>query len=345
MRTPFPTVLLVAFAMLCGASSGPARATELTPEQIQSLKTRLKSLKDNLSNLITTRHTNAYQAFSSAANDPKAAVELYLSCIKTVNFDREGRPESDFRAWRDNQSDQLRDPKFVESLQGQLRYLALSCQAAETDDKSKIFGALMNHVNALSQLSEVPSGPITQSVANSVFARAYYLERMLGNAEGWEPVPVNIAGIYSRTILPYLRENDPGSLMGAWDKRIEQQQRLVLMLEQKKTEELRGLNRDEERRARNQQANQGGAIRDHSKEEFSQRTLPQLQWGKLKDMFSYVDQVNGAKAMLDFVEANLTHELGEQFYQEFEGLIEGAQGVGSARRPGTIGAGETSQPQ
>jgi predicted nucleic acid-binding Zn-ribbon protein len=37
--------------------------------------------------------------------------------------------------------------------------------------------------------------------------------------------------------------------------------------------------------------------------------------------------------MLDFVEANFKHELGEEFYSEFEELIESAQGVGSARLP------------
>lgn len=317
----------------------PANSADLTPEQIQSLKARLESLKDNLSNHLTSRNTGAAQTFQNAAGDPKAAVELYLNCVKIVNFDREGRPESDFRAWQDNQGN-LREPEFIESLQGQLRYLALSCQAAETEDKARVMGGLVNYVDALSRLSEVPGGPITQSVANSVFAKAYYLEKLLGGNEAWEPVPVNISGIYSKTILPHLRENDPGALMNAWDKRIEQQTRLVAMLEEKRLEDLRGLSRDEKSKARGQQSNQGGSLREHSKEEFMNRTLPRLQWGKLKDMFLYVDQLTGAKAMLDFVEANLTHEFGEEFYSEFESIVLSAQGVGSARTPGTLDAGE-----
>lgn len=333
-----PLFALFALAWSLIVLTSPATAAELTPEQIQSLKARLQSLKDNLQSHITTRNVSAGQAFATAAGDPRAAVELYLDCIKTVEYDREGRPEADFRAWREGQAERLKDPEFVTSLQQQLRYLTLSCQAAESEDKAQIFGALMAYVDSLSNLTEMPTGPVTQSVANSVFAKAYYLERLLGNTENWEPVPINIAGIYSRTIMPYLREKDPASLMNAWDKRIEQQARLVNMLEEKKAEELRGMNRDEERRARNNQSNQGGAIGEHSKEEFTQKTLPQLQWGKLKDMFQYVDQVNGAKAMLDFVEANLKHELGEQFYAEFEDLVLSAQGIGSARKPGTADA-------
>ena len=331
-------------ALVLSLTALTMKGDELTVEQIQSLKARLKSLKDNLSSHITSRNVSAGQAFAAAAADPRAAIELYLNCVKTVEYDREGRPETDFRAWRDGQEDRLKDPQFITSLQQQLRYLMLSCQAAESEDKAQIFGALMSYVDSLSSLTEMPSGPVTQSVANSVFAKAYFLDRLLGKAENWEQTPINIAGIYSRTIMPYLREKDPASLMNAWDKRIEQQARLVTMLEEKKEEELRGLNRDEERRARNNQTNQGGAVGEHSKEEFTQKTLPQLQWGKLKDMFQYVDQVNGAKLMLDFVEANLKHELGEQFYAEFEELITAAQGVGSSRKPGTLAPGESNIP-
>ena len=307
----------------------------LTPEQLASLKMRLESLKSNLNSHITSRNTTAGQSFLNAAANPKAALELYLNCVKMVEYDREGRPEADFRAWKDGQSGNMSDPRFVESLQHQLRYLALSCQAAETEDKAAIFTPLMAHVDNLSRLTEMPTGGVTQSVANSVFAKAYYLENLLGRNENWEPVPINIAGIYSRTILPYLRTETPSALMNAWDKRIEQQTRLVMTLEEKKQEELRGLNRDEERLARNAQVNHGGPLRDHGKEEFTKRTLPHLQWGKLKDMFLYVDQVNGAKMMLDFVEANLTTPLGEEFYAEFESLIESTQGVGSTRLPAT----------
>ena len=324
-------------ALLLGLSlaASTVQSIELTPDQIQSLKARLKSLKENLDTHLTTRNTTAAQTFITAAADPRAAVELYLNCTKMVDYDREGLPETDFRAWKDGQKDRISDPKFVESLQQQLRYLALSCQAAETEDKSKIFAPLMAHVDSLSMLTEPPTGAVTQSVANSIFARAYYLEDLLGKNENWESVPINIEGIYNRSIMPYLRKENPTGLMNAWDKRIEQETRLVMMLEEQDDKELRGLSRDEERKARSAQTKKGGALGDHSKEEFTTRTLPQLQWGKFKDMFLYVDQVNGAKAMLDFVEANLTGENGEELYAEFESLIESAQGVGSARKPGT----------
>ncbi|MAS94218.1 MAG: hypothetical protein CMO55_13560 [Verrucomicrobiales bacterium] len=302
----------------------PVRGADLTPEQIESLKAKLKSLKENLDNHVSTRNSGAGDAFMNAASDPRAAVDLYINCYKLVNFDREGRSESDFRAWKDDQSDRFRDPQFVESLQHQLRYLALSCDAAEVESVDKVFSSLMSYVDGLSRMEELPGPMLTQSVAGSIFAKAYYLEKLLGKNENWESVPFNIGGIYDRTILPHLRSENPSALMSAWDKRIEQQSRLAMLVEQKKEEQLRGMDRDQARRARNAQNNQRGVLGTLDSDDFANRTLPLLKWGKLKDMFYHVDQVNGAKAMLDFVEANLTTELGEDLYSDFANVISSA---------------------
>lgn len=330
MKSPYSVRLLCIAAALALSSSDGA---DLTPEQIASLKAKIEAIKANLDGHISSRNTSAGSAFAAAAGDPRAAAELYLNCSKVVNFDREGRPESDFRAWKEEQADRLRDPKFLASLQMQLQYLTLSCQAAESEKIDAVFTPLMSFVDNLSRLEETPAGGVTESVAGSVFAKTYYLDKLLNNSENWEPVPINISGIYEKTILPYLREHQPDALLNAWDKRIEQQSRIVATVESLRDEDLRGLSKDEERRARNNQGREAGVMKQLSKEEFTARTLPKLQWGRLKDQFKYVDQMEGAKAMLAFVEAHLVHELGEEFYAEFLELIDSAQGVGSTRMP------------
>ena len=73
---------------------------------------------------------------------------------------------------------------------------------------------------------------------------------------------------------------------------------------------------------------------DLDQEDYLAKTLPRLKWGKLKDQFLYVDEVMGAKAMLDFVEAHLTHELGEEFFGEFTTLIDSRAGKSSGALPG-----------
>ncbi|MEM9282915.1 MAG: hypothetical protein AAGA96_13895 [Verrucomicrobiota bacterium] len=307
-----------------------SEAEELTPAQIESIKERISSMRDALEGHLTDRNNKAGQIFAAAAVDPKAALSLYLDSHKVVNFDREALPESDFRAWKDGQEDRIKNEQFVESLQMQLRYLALSCQAAESQSIETIFTPLLSYVDSLSYLEELPTNALTSSVANSIFADRYYLETLLGSNPNWEPIPFNIEGIYEKTIFPYLREEQPDALMTAWDKRIEQQSRIVAMLQAKKEEALRGLSRDQERRVRGNQNRQDGMMGELDQDDYLARTLPTMKWAKLKDQFLYVDEVIGAKAMLDYVEAHLTHELGEEFFNEFSDLINGRAGAASA---------------
>ena len=315
-----------------------ARGDDLTPEQIESLRARIKTLKDSLEGHLTSRNKNAGADFLNAAADSRAAVDLYLRCYKEVHFDREELKEADYRAWKEREADRLRDPAFVESIQMQLRYLALSCRAAEVKEIDEIFSSLTAYVDSLSRLEEMPDRILLTSVANSVFSEAYYLEKLLGQNEGWEAVPYNIGGIYDKTILPFLREEKPESLMAAWDRRIEQEKRLVLFLDSQKEKELRGMNRDEQRRARTNQNRQGGVMGAHDKDDFERETLPNMQWSKMKDMYQYVDQLGGAKAMLDFIEQNLTHPKGEDWFREFEGII-GGGGNDSSESDAEAGTG------
>ena len=95
------------------------------------------------------------------------------------------------------------------------------------------------------------------------------------------------------------------------------------MIEERKQEALRGLDREQERRARGNQNRQGGMMGALDQDDYIARTLPKMKWAKLKDQFRYVDEVMGAKAMLDHVEEHITHELGEEFFNEFSELING----------------------
>jgi len=324
-----------------------ATASDLTPEMVESLKAKIFAIKNNLTSHLSERNQSAGRVFLEASADPKKAIELYLRCHKEVNYDREERPESDFRDWKESQSDRFKDDQFMESLRIQLRYLGLSCQVAEAEELDTVFPSLMTYVDGLSRLEEMPDGILMQSVAGSIFAEAYYLEKLLGSNDNWEPVPYNIGGIYEKAIFPYLRENKPEALMNAWDKRIEQQTRIAESLEVLKEKELRGMDRDEERRARNNQNRRGGGIlQSMDKDDFIRETLPTLQWGKLKDQFSYMDQVGAAQKMLSFIESNLTHPKCEEWFSQFTTLIlstEAAANVSNETAPATPPADTGSQ--
>lgn len=330
-------ILPAVFFGLALTAQTPAKAADLTPEQVESLKAKIEALKKSLDSHLSSRNEGAGSRFLAAAADPRAAVELYLECHKTVNFDREGLKESDFRAWKETEADTLRDDAFVEALQMQLRYLGLSCKAAEVKDTEQVFTPLTSYVDSLSKIDKWPEAGqqnlLMQSVANSIFAQAFYLEKFLGQNENWEAVPFNIGGMYEKTILPHLREESPQSLMAAWDRRISQETLLVEFFEEQKEKQLRGMDRDQERRTKMRQNRGGGIMGSHDKDDFLRETLPNLQWSKLKDQFLYIDQLEGAKAMVDFIEKNLTHPKGEDWFSDFTSTITSGTSGGAAPAP------------
>ena len=322
---------------------GVIRAENLTPEQIESLKKQIKELKENLHQHLSSIHESAGNVFLQASGSNRGAIELYLRCQKLVNYERKGLKESDFRAWKESQAGRLQSDQFAESLRIQLRYLALSCRAAEVKKISEVFAPLTSYVSSLTQMKESPDQILMNSVANSVFAKAYDLESLLGKNAKWESVPYHIGGIYGKTILPYLREEKPEALMAAWDRRIEQETQLVSFYEKQKNKELRGKNADEKRKKRNAQKKAGGkTMAGHNKDTFIRETLPNLKWGKLKDMFKYIDQLKGAQAMLAFVKENLETPNGEKFFQDFLSVIESAAEQKTAP-PAKVPAGPQSQ--
>lgn len=303
----------------------------LTPEQISNIRAQLEEIQMVIDGHVSNLNQSAGSVFRQAAQDPKAAAELYARCHKMVNYDRKEREESEYREWEDAQKERFRDPRFLEGLMMQLHYLSLSCEAAEAADLTEVFPSILAYVDSLTRLTELPGQHLLQGVDASVFADAYQLKELLSRNDSWEMVPFNIGGIYEKTILPYLRDNDPSRLVGAWDKRIEQETQMVMLLS---SLEEKGNNRDERRQAeaRNRQLEQGrtgGLIRAYDEFDFRQKTLPQLQWGKLRDMAVYVDPVQGVAGMLSFVKANTEHPNVQDWLDDLEEVVEKVSGGSS----------------
>ncbi len=301
------------------------QAQELTPDQIEQISAQLAAIRKVLKEKSSDRNQNAADVFLSASGSGKAALALYVQCYKKVNFEMEGREDSEFRDWRDRQSDRFRNDAFIEGLRLQLRYLGLSCKAAEAKKLSAVFGDLISYVNSLTQLKEMPGNEAMQSINGTVFAKAYELDKQLAKNKSWESVPYNIAGIYEKTILPYLREESPERLASAWDKRIEQETQVVVFLEKEKAKQQKG-SRDDKRAVRNKQAqrrqgNGGTVLRTHDKEFFIRETLPGLKWGKLVDLFKYENRPKAAMEMLNFIKENIKNPKAEEWMSAFTALL------------------------
>jgi len=297
----------------------------LTPSQLEAIQKQIEMLQNSLKDTNLKRNGSAEAVFRAAGADPKKAKELYLQCYQEVNFNSIGKSASDFREWEEGQESRLNLDPFLNALQMQLVYLSLVTRAAQQEDISTIFGDLTKFMASIQGLSEPPHPYLDGSVANSIFAQAYDLDELLARKnETWEMNPMNIGGVYEKTILPFLRVQRPEQLDTAWTSRIQQEAnmaRLFLAFEDE-MERYQRNNEGMDNRQRQQIAQMANYVRQKAlaAAEFESDTLPNLQWERLKDQYNYVNRAVAAKAMLDHIQANITHQDAEEWIKELTQL-------------------------
>jgi hypothetical protein len=231
--------------------AAPVTKVLLTPAQTEHILKELEKVEEQINKGRGTVFTAAMAKFREGMASPAAALSLYLDCYKLEHFDRKNLKAVDFKDWCNKNEARLKDEDFRRALWLQLEYLVLSIQAQEADDPKKM-GPIVTSVQAflgkgISAIQgttvhsasgavadkdakggrkgggNVPAGDILgtlrQSVAESVFAKAYSLEDFL-KREKWEYQPLNVKGIYSNIIFPYFLAEKPTELPAQWDNRI-----------------------------------------------------------------------------------------------------------------------------
>jgi hypothetical protein len=332
----FPTLTgaLLCATLYFSASPAPAPAADLSPQQVEAIRAQLEAMRDTLEGKASERNRSAWSVFMSASQDNKAAAELYENCTRIVDFEREGRTDSEFRDWQSGQRDRYKNDGYMESMRLQLRWLAITCKAAEAEKFETVLPDVLGYLDSLTQLTEMPGNAALNPVTGSIFVKAYQLERVVARDTKWEPVPYNIEGIYEKIILPYLRDEKPSQLMTAWDKRISQQTHLVEFIKARQDDELKG-DRDEKRRIMERQRREGsrGVLGNHDEDDFINDTLPRLKWARLIDKYMFVDKVSAAQEILVFLNENITNKRAIDWLNQFAGMVADTESPGRLTQP------------
>lgn len=310
------------------AQGEAAEKPALNPTQIEAIKKQVKLIRDNLKNASMSRNGSAEQVFRAASSDPKRTLELYLNCIKKLNFDDQEKEDREWREWRDQNEERHEFEPFVRGLQLQLHYLSLVTRASQEEDIATIFPDLLKFMSQLGSLPEAPHPVLNSNINGTVFARAYELDAALNRKDDeWEMNPMRIGGVYEKTILPYLRTKLPQNLDNAWGQRIEQETRmaaLFLALEEK-MERFAKRNEGEGRQVQGEVRRMVGYVEDQARRsrDFKEERLPVLEWSRARDQFQHVNAVSGARAMLDVIQGNMTHDNVEDWVAQFEEFVLG----------------------
>ncbi|KAB2642937.1 MAG: hypothetical protein DVB26_01010 [Verrucomicrobia bacterium] len=297
--------------ILCLSSfCGKLAADPLSAADREALLENLEKLRGTVTGRVDARFRAAIAAYRSAMSDEKAVMELYLKCVKKLDFDDKHRKASEFNEWRKKQEDHLNDPATRRALMYQLYWLVLTLQAAsDKADLSKLAAPaqqvvddLFGDVATLTSQRDV----LGQNVTSTVFARAYEIEGV--SVEKWPFAPLNLEQVYDSVLLPPSRTSgNIAALRAGWLKRLRQEAVVFEDVHAKSKSNGRPLSPD--------------TGHSQEQEKFLTETLPDLQWQMETDLFRCGDQRAAALRMLSHIEKHLTHRNACKWSDELKKLL------------------------
>ena len=331
--------------------SGATKTPGLTESQIVAIEDQIAALRMSRDSTNLKKNSSAEDRFSAAAASPDAALALYMSCYRELNFTRLNKPESEYRDWKEANEDNLEFEPFTTALQLQLAYLSLVTRAAQEEDVSTIFGDLAQYMARFQELEFPPHPELNSNISQSVFARAFELDDALRRKQAtWELNPLNISGIYEKTILPYLRTNSPEKLDNAWNARIAQEVAMARLFAAFEDDFEKYREEALEFQRRNNDGGRGGAfgggtgrggprgggsigldinrmaqfVRQEARAAIAFQTerLPVLHWERAEDRYIYgPEKALAVKEMLDLIKANIGHDSAVDWLNRLDALV------------------------
>jgi hypothetical protein len=299
-------VLIVFFAVL---SLLPLRADPLTQADVEELRERLKAIQEGANGVVDARFKSAVEAYRTAIASDDAAIALYEKCIEKVNFTDQQRKTQDFRNWKRDNEDRLKNPAFKQALRHQLNWLLVTLKAASRPEEvaslapeaNEVLNAVFAHIREIAPEAKLLEAPVT----SSVFARAYELGPL--KLENWPSSPMQVGEIYQTIIMPSLRRADKiPALTAAWDSRIKMEGAKVEFLSGK-VEAVSALSTHE--------------TRSPEMVRFIEEIVPDLVWKKEMDLFKAGDQRASALRMINHIKTNLTHANATEWINQFQEVI------------------------
>ena len=303
-----PSLICSVFIVLVTLAGGlRAQEQSLTPSEKNLLLDAVKDLKGKVKEQRYGIHASAIQTFRAAASSTTSAYDFYLKCYKEMNFTRKGARESEYLEWKKKNRDHLRSREHSEARRMQLQFLVLTLRAAQFTKKEQYYAIVPELTtlidNALSAYPHLGSSRkiLHSDAVGSTFGRVYDLSSTMKRNKNWARSPMDIDGIYDRTILPLYRSKEKISeLSAAWDKRISQRITMV-----------------------------GSLGSSESESKFVRDTLPRMKWEKNMDLLRGGQRRTALTAMVAIVRSNAEHENIDQWIDKLEGYLSGEEDPGS----------------
>jgi hypothetical protein len=284
------------------------QADPLGKAEIEGLLKELETVQDGAHQQMDKRYKSALDDFQAAMQSDDAAITLYLKCVEKIDFTDLQKKGQEFRDWRRNNDDRMKNPAFRQALRHQLSWLSLTLRAAARPEESgKLSPEVLAAMNSLFANVHQLAGQgrlLTSPVTESVFFKAYEIGEL--PLKTWPTSPLQIGEIYDSCVMPGLRRPDKiTELAAAWDERMRYE-----------TSRLEYLSKP----ASSSPAS-AKELRTPEMIEFSEQTLPDLKWKKEIDLYQAGDQRAAALRMLNYIKANVAHRKAVEWVDQFKSLV------------------------
>lgn len=291
--------------LLCGGLR--AAEPELSPSETIRMLEAVEAVKKRVGESRHGIHASSIQAFRNASESATAAYDFYVKCYREFNFDRRDARESEYREWKERNIKYLRSKEHSEARRLQLQFLILTLRAAqmsEEDELETLVPELTTLIdNGLSAYPHLGKSRriLHESAVASVYGKVYNLESSLHTMPPWGSGPMDIQGIYERTILPLYRSAEKAeALSSAWDKRIAQATSMV-----------------------------GALDNEEAEVKFADDTLPRLRWNKYMDLMLAGKRRSALTGMVALVQRYPDHDAIDGWLETLTAFLSGERDPGT----------------
>ncbi len=310
-----PIVPIVALLVSSIAPSAIAQTKELTPTQVESILKKLDEIQGKLDRGKEGNNARLLSAIENGLADPKAAVELFQNCVRAEVFQKDERTVTEFNEWKSRMAPLHRSKPFAVAMRAQLLFLRASIKASTAEKFETAVPAIREFTEYFYQVEPILAHPEevdddlgrlrgdffgfrNESFFSNAVGRFFDIQSSAKPIEGWPDNMMSVKELYENVLNPYYRsEGKAEALIGGWDERIA-------------ALKFRAAAREKE---------------DHiaTAKDMMEKELPNLLWGRSKDLFQYGDQVLGAQEMLKVIETYLESEQSASWISEITALLNG----------------------
>ena len=299
--------------------AGGAAAQQAVFDKASILK-ELDRLEQTHRDKVASEQKNVSDTLVKAVSNPKLLVDLYEEAVFATKFEGGKKDNAEFKKWKNAQDDALKSNDFQAALVLHANYLYLTFLRASGESEGKLAEALVQHVlkvwAAESKYElhtratvELLDRPVTQGA----LARHFQLGPKLGGPQDgekpkeqdktWEWLAANTDGMLDRTVFPFLRKNKSPLLLTLWDKRIASE---------------------------TARAKQPGLSVKTA--QFTQQTLPKLNWYRACDLVLLGKETEGFSTMIGILRQNAAHLADfDKYVKELRSLLTGGESTSAEK--------------